>query len=334
MSDKPPLLVIAGPTGVGKTAAAVALAARLPIEVVSADSRQVYRGMDVATGKPTAEERATVPHHLIDVVEPDDTYDAARFAREARAAIDAIRARGRLPVVVGGTGFYIRALVRAGRRSGRGLCRSHPRPRAPRRAPALPCRGDGRRRPRGGGARAARARLRADAARDAGHRLSRVRARRRRRSRARRGAATDAAGHAALRAAAVDVVRARARALDRRRGRAGRRHRRGGRDRDDTRAGGPDRVRQRVNGGNRGGHEVGRERERAILAALRRPAQRRAEVEESLEELAGLTAAAGATVGQRVIQERQAATSSLYFGSGKVDEMAEAVRESGANLFI
>src|SRR5437773_7232623 len=111
MADSP-LLVIAGPTGVGKTAAAVALGARLPIEVVSADSRQVYRGMDVATGKPTAEERAIVPHHLIDVLEPDDTYDAARFAREARAAIDAIRARGRLPVVVGGTGFYIRALVR------------------------------------------------------------------------------------------------------------------------------------------------------------------------------------------------------------------------------
>ena len=93
-------------------------------------------------------------------------------------------------------------------------------------------------------------------------------------------------------------------------------------------------MRQRVNGGNRGGHEVGRERERAILAALRRPAQRRADVEESLEELAGLTTAAGATVGQRVIQERQAATPSLYFGSGKVEEMAEAVRESGANLFI
>jgi GTP-binding protein HflX len=93
-------------------------------------------------------------------------------------------------------------------------------------------------------------------------------------------------------------------------------------------------VRQRVNGGNRGGHEVGRERERAILAALRRPAQRRADVEESLEELAGLTAAAGATVGQRVIQERQAATPSLYFGSGKVEEMAAAARASGANLFI
>src|SRR5947207_2573874 len=297
MADSP-LLVIEGPTGVGKTAAAVALGARLAIEVVAADSRQVYRGMVVRTAKQTAEAGA----------------GARACRRLRRRSAD--------------------ALARAGRRSGRGLCRPHPRPRAPRRAPALPCRGDGRRRPRGRGARAARARLRADAARDAGHRLSRVRARRRQRSRARRGAATDAAGHAALRAAAVDVVRARARALDRRRGRAGRRHRRGGRDRDDTRAGGPDRVRQRVNGGNRGGHEVGRERERAILAALRRPAQRRAEVEESLEELAGLTAAAGATVGQRVIQERQAATSSLYFGSGKVDEMAEAVRESGANLFI
>jgi len=106
------LLVISGPTGVGKTAAAVALGARLPIEVVSADSRQVYRGMDVATGKPTAQERSAVPHHLIDVVDPNETYDAARFAREARAAIDAIRSRGRLPVVVGGTGLYIRALLR------------------------------------------------------------------------------------------------------------------------------------------------------------------------------------------------------------------------------
>jgi tRNA dimethylallyltransferase len=109
---KPPLLVIAGPTGVGKTAAAVALAARVPIEVVSADSRQVYRGMDIATAKPTPEERAAAPHHLVDVTDPDDRYHAARFAREARAAIDGIRSRGRLPVVVGGTGLYIRALVR------------------------------------------------------------------------------------------------------------------------------------------------------------------------------------------------------------------------------
>jgi tRNA dimethylallyltransferase len=109
---KPPLLVIAGPTGVGKTAAAVALAARMPIEVVSADSRQVYRGMDIGTAKPTRQERAALTHHLIDVTDPDDRYHAARFAREARAAIDAIRSRGRLPVVVGGTGLYIRSLVR------------------------------------------------------------------------------------------------------------------------------------------------------------------------------------------------------------------------------
>jgi tRNA dimethylallyltransferase len=109
---KPPLLVIAGPTGVGKTAAAVALAARVPIEVVSADSRQVYRGMDIATAKPTEPERRAVVHHLIDVSDPDDRYHAARFAREARAAIDGIRSRGRLPVVVGGTGLYIRALLR------------------------------------------------------------------------------------------------------------------------------------------------------------------------------------------------------------------------------
>jgi len=106
------LLVIAGPTGVGKTATAVALARRLPLEVVSADSRQVYRGMDVATGKPTPEERRAVRHHLVDVVDPDERYHAARFAAEARAAIETISARARLPVIVGGTGLYIRALLR------------------------------------------------------------------------------------------------------------------------------------------------------------------------------------------------------------------------------
>ena len=93
-------------------------------------------------------------------------------------------------------------------------------------------------------------------------------------------------------------------------------------------------MRQRVNGRNGRGHEVGRERERAMLAALRRPKQPRVEVEESLAELAGLTTAAGATVSERVIQERQAATPSLYFGSGKVEEMAEVARTRGANLFI
>lgn len=107
-----PLLVIAGPTGVGKTETAVALARRIPVEVVSADSRQVYRFMDVATAKPTPEERQAVRHHLLDVVDPDEPYHAARFRADASAAITAIHARGRLPVVVGGTGFYIRALLR------------------------------------------------------------------------------------------------------------------------------------------------------------------------------------------------------------------------------
>src|SRR5262245_1562452 len=109
---KVPLVVIAGPTGVGKTAVAAALAQEVAIEVVSADSRQVYRGMDVATGKPSAEIRRAVPHHLLDVVDPDDRYQAARFRSDAAAAIAAIRERGRLPVVVGGTGLYVRALLR------------------------------------------------------------------------------------------------------------------------------------------------------------------------------------------------------------------------------
>jgi tRNA dimethylallyltransferase len=106
------VLVIAGPTGAGKTAAAVALAARIPLEVVSADSRQVYRMLDAATGKPTAAERAAVTHHLVDVVDPDQRYQAARFRTDALAAIEKIRSAGHLPVVVGGTGLYIRALLR------------------------------------------------------------------------------------------------------------------------------------------------------------------------------------------------------------------------------
>jgi tRNA dimethylallyltransferase len=104
--------VIAGPTGVGKTAAAVALALRIPTAVISADSRQVYRGLDAATGKPSPDERAAVPHYLLDVVDPDERYQAARFRADALAAIDEIRRSGRLPVVVGGTGLYIRALLR------------------------------------------------------------------------------------------------------------------------------------------------------------------------------------------------------------------------------
>jgi tRNA dimethylallyltransferase len=105
------LLVIAGPTASGKTALAIALARRLGGEIVNADSQQVYRGLDVGTAKPTAEERAAAPHHLIDVVEPGEGMDAARFVALADAAIAGIAGRGRLPIVAGGTGLYLRALL-------------------------------------------------------------------------------------------------------------------------------------------------------------------------------------------------------------------------------
>jgi tRNA dimethylallyltransferase len=104
--------VIVGPTGVGKTAVAVRLAGTLSIEAVNADSRQVYRGMDIGTGKPTPQEQAALRHRLIDVVDPDERYHAARFRSEALAAISEIGARGALPVVVGGTGLYVRALLK------------------------------------------------------------------------------------------------------------------------------------------------------------------------------------------------------------------------------
>ena len=110
--DAAPLLAVVGPTGVGKTAVAVALAGLLPLEVIGVDSRQVYRDLDVGTGKPSPAERRAARHHLVDVAAPDEVYDAARFVREAGAAIAEVRARGRLPVLVGGTGFYFRALVR------------------------------------------------------------------------------------------------------------------------------------------------------------------------------------------------------------------------------
>ena len=108
---RPPLLVIAGPTASGKTSLALELAEHLPIKVISADSRQVYRGLDVGTAKPTPAERRCAPHYLIDIIDPGQVFDARRFARMARAAIDEIRARQAIPVVVGGTGFYIQALL-------------------------------------------------------------------------------------------------------------------------------------------------------------------------------------------------------------------------------
>ena len=110
-SQLPPLVVLCGPTAAGKTAAALALAEHFDLEVVSADSRQVYRLMDIGTAKPTREEQARVPHHLLDVVWPDEPFDAACFAELASRAIDGILARGRLPLLVGGTGLYIRALT-------------------------------------------------------------------------------------------------------------------------------------------------------------------------------------------------------------------------------
>src|SRR5687768_16412111 len=96
-------LCLAGPTAAGKTAATLALAGELPLEVVSVDSALVYRGMDIGTAKPDAAERAAVPHHLIDLIDPAEAYSAARFVAEARAAIEAIRGRGRLPLLAGGT---------------------------------------------------------------------------------------------------------------------------------------------------------------------------------------------------------------------------------------
>ncbi len=103
--------VIVGPTAVGKTAVALALAAHLPIEVISADSRQIYQRLDIGTAKPTRKERARVAHHGLDVVEPGTRYSAGRFARDARSWIEEARNRSGLPIVVGGTGLYVRALA-------------------------------------------------------------------------------------------------------------------------------------------------------------------------------------------------------------------------------
>lgn len=109
--ERPRIVVIVGPTGAGKTRLSLALAERVGGEVVSADSQQVYTGMDIGTGKVTAAERARVPHHLLDVVTPDQEMTAARFIDLADAAIADITARGRPVIVCGGTGLYVRALL-------------------------------------------------------------------------------------------------------------------------------------------------------------------------------------------------------------------------------
>lgn len=106
----PETIALVGPTGSGKTAVSLALAERWGAEIVNCDSRQVFRGLDIGTAKPTAAERARVPHHLFDVVDPDAPFDAARYAALARTAIADIQRRGRRAIVVGGTGFYLKAL--------------------------------------------------------------------------------------------------------------------------------------------------------------------------------------------------------------------------------
>lgn len=105
------ILVIGGPTGSGKSDLAVRLAEQVGGEIVNADSMQIYRGMDIGTAKPSAEERARVPHHLLDIISPEQNFTASDFRREAAAAIADINSRGMKPIVVGGTGLYIRALL-------------------------------------------------------------------------------------------------------------------------------------------------------------------------------------------------------------------------------
>jgi tRNA dimethylallyltransferase len=109
--NTPPVIAIAGPTASGKSALAVAAAQRWPVEIVSVDSALVYQGMDIGTAKPTPAERATVPHHLIDLLPPTQAYSAAQFVADARRLVGEIQARGRVPLLVGGTMLYFKALA-------------------------------------------------------------------------------------------------------------------------------------------------------------------------------------------------------------------------------
>jgi len=111
VSQALPAILLYGPTASGKTALSIALAQQLPIEVISVDSALVYRGMDIGTAKPTLEERAGVPHHLIDIRDPAEPYSAANFSEDALSLVEAIRGRGHVPVLVGGTMLYFKALT-------------------------------------------------------------------------------------------------------------------------------------------------------------------------------------------------------------------------------
>ena len=118
-ANKPKVIIICGPTGVGKTAVGIQLAEKLDGEIISADSMQIYRYMDIGTAKPTADEQSRIPHHMIDIVDPDENFDAVRFAEMARDKVMQLHQRGVMPLVVGGTGLYIKALLQ-------GLFQSNP----------------------------------------------------------------------------------------------------------------------------------------------------------------------------------------------------------------
>ena len=109
-SPLPPAILLMGPTASGKTACALALARSLPVEIISVDSALVFRDMDIGTAKPSAEEQAACPHHLIDILSPEEAYSAARFCEDARRLMGEITARGRIPLLVGGTMLYYKAL--------------------------------------------------------------------------------------------------------------------------------------------------------------------------------------------------------------------------------
>jgi tRNA dimethylallyltransferase len=111
MSNKPKVIAIVGPTASGKTAMAIAIAKKIGGEIVSADSRQIYRGMDIGTAKPSAGEQREIPHHLIDIKDPDEDYTVADYKADATAAIEKIITRGTLPLLVGGTGLYVKAVL-------------------------------------------------------------------------------------------------------------------------------------------------------------------------------------------------------------------------------
>lgn len=106
----PPALFLMGPTASGKTDAALAIARRLPVEIISVDSAQVYRGMDIGTAKPDAHTRRDTPHHLIDILDPTERFSAADFCERARALMRDVTAAGRVPLLVGGTMLYFKAL--------------------------------------------------------------------------------------------------------------------------------------------------------------------------------------------------------------------------------